>query len=220
MFSADACDELATKWLNVAQQHQVVPVLPSRHAGIWLFVCRVCFMKNRFCGLPSGRKTHASWPNLWDTVVQSRRYEDNIDDEMSRSMVCCTGDTRVRPALEHVVSHPRTRMLPSSWSLLEVWQCAPALHATTGTLHRFPVSVKFSNAMTTSSVHHVPDFALKPAGLFPVRNSFPVSFGAALELDWTPTSGTAAGRSPETGGPLVRTAQREVPPRRRNKHNK
>ena len=49
-------------------------------------------------------------------------------------------------------SHPRTRMLLFSWSLLGVWQYATAVHATTGTLHRFRVPAESSKAVATGSL--------------------------------------------------------------------
>ena len=141
----------------------------SRRATTTSCICAAFFVTIvRFLWFDFRKKDKIHWarPNFQDKIVPFTRCEDNIHDERSKSMVCYIGDTRVRlPALKDETSHPRTRMLLSSWSLLGVWQYGPA---TTGTLHPFQMLAKSSNAVATSSLHHVSDWALKPAGLFRV----------------------------------------------------
>ena len=156
----DACDELTSRRPTFARQHQVVQAPRSHHAG--------------------QNSLHVS-----DSLGQKHTVHAlgvNIDDELFKPMVYNRRDSRCAGRMWW--SRPRTPMLLSSRSLLEVWQPVPALHATTGT-----------HAVATSSPHHVPDVALKPAGLFRVWDSFLGSFGAAFQLD-TNTCNSGGARSP------------------------
>ena len=151
--TTSSCSELAHVWLNVAQQHQVVPASRSHHAGKWLHVRRVFFMNHRFCGFISGsRKKFSVWPNLWDRVVQSRRFEYNTDMNV-KSMVYHTSDTRVRlPASEDVEVTPTDSdshvFLASSLGLAVCNGCAYE----TGTLLRCPRSMLSSPIRVTCSL--------------------------------------------------------------------
>ena len=51
----------------------------------------------------------------------------------------CSSPWCTTTSVEGCADHTHGRMLLSSWSLLEVWQYATAVHATTGTLHRLQV---------------------------------------------------------------------------------
>ena len=72
-------------------------------------------------------------------------------------------------------------------------------------MHHFQVPAESSNAVAVGSPQHVPDLALKPAGL----DSFFVSSGAPLELD-TNTMNSGGAQSQDWRALLCEQQSREV----------
>ena len=166
-------------WPNFARQHQVVPVPRSHHAGMWSNIAQqhqaICALRvlRPFLWFDFKKKDRESTGR--GRILRSRSRSSGAMRSML-TMKCsspwCTTQARhggVRwPALEDVESTTTGTDTQFSWSLLGVWQYATAVHGTAGTRHRFQVPAESLHAVATSSLRHVPDLALKLAGLLRV----------------------------------------------------
>ena len=137
-----------------------------------------------------------------DSLVQRHAVHAlrvKIDDEMFKPLVHCRRDTRTdgRVWWSHRYSCP-LGLFSDSGTMHQL--CTRQL-----TLHPFQDPAQSSNAVARTSLHHVPDLALKPAG--PRLRFIPGVFWSSVGVSWT----QAVERSPKIGGPSCANCTAECP---------